>query len=382
MPRLPDATPGERVSIKGRPLQFSFWPMHKGQRRFGLQSSLFAVDPWTLIRENVRQQCPHSAVAEATSSVNQAADFFRSAQLADISAARPLQLYYCFMNLVKALILTRGQVPTFDQAQHGLSERIGPGGVELRDAYLDAFPSPSPRSNALQVFAELHRSILGTNVTAGTRYDLTALLPQILPGHRLWAEAAGKQERFISLYDVRFMEDRTQRNLWIDLIFIADDLTRFGISHKKLLAEAGLLRDFREVKVQELVDGGRRLIRFEQIAKSTYTHRAADEIQRVVDGIKSRIWVTINAAQPYRRYYVYLAPQNEAAQVLPQILAIYAITYYLGSITRYRPQHFQTLLAGSYGPRIEEFITVQPLQFVYLVASEFAEKEITKPALV
>lgn len=89
-----------------------------------------------------------------------------------------------------------------------------------------------------------------------------------------------------------------------------------------------------------------------------------------------------STSQPYRRYYVYLAPQNEAAQVLPQILAIYAITYYLGSITRYRPQHFQTLLAGSYGPRIEEFITVQPLQFVYLVASEFAEKEITKPALV
>jgi hypothetical protein len=319
-------------------------------------------------------------VAEATSTINQAADFFRSAQLADISAARPLQLYYCFMNLVKSLILTKGAVPTFDQAQHGLSERINPGGVELRDAFLTAFPSPD-RQGKLQVFAELHRLLLNVNVAAGTAYKLPALVPQILPGHRLWAEAAGKQERFISIHDIRIMEATARRKLWIDLIFVADDLTRFGITHKKLLDETGLANQFREVKFGEALDG-RRLIRFAQMAKTDYTHRAADEVQQVVDALKSRIWVTINAAQPYRRYYVYLALPTEANEILPQMLSIYAITYYLGSITRYRPQHFQTLLASPYGPRIEEFITVQPLQFVYLIASEFAEQEITKPALV
>ena len=354
--------------------------MHKGTRRFGLQSNLFAADPWTLIRERVRQRCPSSAVAEATSTINQAADFFRSAQLADISAARPLQMYYCFLNLVKALILTKGLQPTFDQAQHGLSERLRPGGVELRDAFLNAYTSPD-RQGKLQVFAELHRLLLNANVAGGTTYDLPALLPQILPGHRLWAEAAGKQERFISIHDIRIMEDTARRKLWVDLVFVADDLTRFGITHKRLLDETGLANQFREVKCGEVLDG-RRLIQLEQLAMTDYTHRAADEVQQVVDALKPRIWVTINAAQPYRRYYVYLAPPSEANQILPQILAIYAITYYLGSITRYRPQHFQTLLAGPYGPRIEEFVTVQPLQFVYLIASEIAEQEITKPALV
>ena len=380
MPRLPESTPGERVLIKGRPLRFSFWPVHRGTRRFGLQSNLFALDPWTLIRERIRQHCPQQALPEATATLEQAADFFKSSQLAAVSAARPLQLYYCFMNLAKSLILTKGLAPTFDKAQHGLSEQIRPGGTELKDAFLVAFPSPNTQ-NERQVFAELHKLSMGTNLAGRTTYQLSALLPQVLPGHRLWADAVGKQERFISIHDIRVMEDRTTNQVWIDLVFVADDLTRLGITHKKLLDEARLTGSFREVKSDEFFEG-RRLIRFEQMTKTNYTHRASDEIQSLVESVKANIWVTVNAAQPYRRYYVYLAPALEAAEVLPQILSVYAITYYLGSITRYRPQQFQKLLVGAFGPRIEEFISVQPLQFVYLIASEFAEQEITRPALV
>lgn len=101
-----------------------------------------------------------------------------------------------------------------------------------------------------------------------------------------------------------------------------------------------------------------------------------------MDQLKRRIWVTVNSSQPYRRYYAYMAPVSEHGAVLPQLLSIYAITYYLGSITRYRPQLFDTLLAGRFGPRIEEFVSAQPMQFIYLTASEFAEQEITRPALI
>jgi hypothetical protein len=105
MPKLPEPTPGTRVLVLQRPLHFSFWPVHKGSRRYGLQSNLFAVDPWTLIRDKIRTECPPPARAEATACVEQASDFFRSSQSSLITAARPLQLYYCFMNLVKALVL-------------------------------------------------------------------------------------------------------------------------------------------------------------------------------------------------------------------------------------------------------------------------------------
>ena len=379
MPKLPDATSGTRVSILDRPLRFSFWPMHKGSRRYGLQSNLFAVDPWTIIRDKIRSVCPPQARPEATACLEQASDFFKSSQAASITAARPLQMYYCFMNLIKALALSKGGAPTFNQASHGLSEKLSPGGKELKDAYLDAYPSPSAQGK-LQVFAELHKLLVGQDIPAGTRYNLAFLLPQILPGHRLWAHAANKQERFISIHELRFMQSGANQ-LWLNLVLVADDLSRLGLTHKRFLAESQLSTSFHEVKFSEVFEG-RRLLCFEQTTKTQFAHRPSDEVQPLVDQFKRRTWVSVNSSQPYRRYYAYLAPASEHSAVLPQLLSIYAITYYLGSITRYRPQLFDSFLADAYGPRIEEFVSAQPLQFVYLVASEFAEQEITKPALI
>lgn len=379
MPTLTDATSGTRVSILDRPLRFSFWPMHKGSRRYGLQSNLFAVDPWAIIRDKIRTVCPAQSRQEATACLEQASDFFKSSQAASITAARPLQIYYCFMNLIKALVLSKGGVPTFDQAGHGLSEKLLPGGKELKDAFLEAYPSPS-RQRKCQVFAELHKLLVGQNILTDTKYNLASLLPQILPGHRLWAHAANKQERFISIHELRFMQNAANK-LWLNLVLVADDLSRLNITHKRFLEESQLSSSFHEVKCAEVLDG-RRLLCFEQTTKAQFAHRPSDEVQSLVDRVKRRIWVSVNSSQPYRKYYAYLAPANEHRAVLHQLLSIYAITYYLGSITRYRPQLFDSFLADAFGPRIEEFVSAQPLQFVYLVASEFAEQEITKPALI
>jgi hypothetical protein len=173
----------------------------------------------------------------------------------------------------------------------------------------------------------------------------------------------------------------TANQLWLNLMLVADDLSRLGITHKQFLAESQLSPSFHEVKSGEVFDG-RRLLCFEQTTRTQFAHRPSDQVQSLVDQVKRRIWVTVNGAPPYRRYYAYLAPTAEQGAVLPQLLSIYAITFYLGSITRYRPQLFDTFLADAFGPRIEEFVSAQPMQFIYLVASEFAEQEITKPALI
>ena len=380
MPNPPEAAFGTPVSILQRPLRFSFWPMYKGTRRYGLQSSLFAVDPWTIIKDKIRTECPSSARQEAIAYLEQASDFFRSSQAAAITAARPLQIYYCFMNLVKALVLTKGAVPTFGRANHGLSEKLVPGGKELKDSYLDAYPSPKPNGD-LQVFGELYKLLLHQNVPAGTRFNLASLLPQVLPGHRLWARAANKAERFISINEIRFMENIYGNELWINLFLAAGDLSRLGVTHKRFLDESRLAPSLHEVKSAE-VSEGRKLLCFEQTVKTHFAHRPSDQVQALVDQFKQHLWVTVNSSQPYRRYYAYLAPAAEQPEVLPQLLSIYAIAYYLGSITRYKPQLFDTLLAETFGPRIEEFVSAQPMQFIYLVASEFAKQEITKPALI
>ncbi len=376
MARLPAERGGDFVRVKQRPLPFSYWPMYKGARRYGLQSNVFSTNPWALIRTAVKTGCVSSARPEALASVDQAQQFFAAGVDAELVAAKPLLLYYAFLNLAKALALARQRRPTFDRAQHGLSEKLTPNGKELVDAYLEAHASRAGRT------PNLFDEFLGAVATATVvnRYDLPILLPQILAGHRLWCDATGKHERFISLESINIMEDAHAKEIWIRLHIYADDLTRLGITRKRLLEEARLLGSWREVESVEQND--RKLLRFEQLTATRYSHRASDEIPDLVATVRPLVWATVNSAPPFRRYYLYLAPSSEHPQVLPQLGSIYAIMFFLGSIARYRPQQMAAVLEGLYGEHIQELIASQPNQFLYLIASEFTRRDVTRAAIV
>jgi len=165
------------------------------------------------------------------------------------------------------------------------------------------------------------------------------------------------------------------------LYMFADDLKRINLGHQDLLTRSRLNNVFHEVNHNE-TRNSRSLICFEQLNTIAYNHRPSDRIPDVVATVRHLLWRTVLSTPPYRKYYVYPAPQAEHTQVLPQILSIYAITYYLGSIVRYRPHHFDRILQGNFGPFIEAFLNDQPTQFIYLMASEFAEKEVTRAAIV
>ncbi len=85
---------------------------------------------------------------------------------------------------------------------------------------------------------------------------------------------------------------------------------------------------------------------------------------------------------PYRKNYIYLCPAIDKPNVLEQLLSIYACFYYFGSITRYRPHLFEPILKGRFGGHIQEIISNIPQQFLYLLASEFAGREVAHAPLV
>jgi len=168
--------------------------------------------------------------------------------------------------------------------------------------------------------------------------------------------------------------------MWINFYFSPGDLKRFGITHKQLLDESGLLSTFAAVKPNST--SRLKMVCLQQRAPISYGHRPADEVLKLASSIRDNLWATVASIPPYRRYYVYLSPVDEKPALLPQLLSIYAVTFYLGSITRYRPHHFDKIIDGPFGPRIKEFIGGQALQFIYLMASEFAQQEVTKPSIV
>src|ERR1051326_1462447 len=239
---------GHVVQIRQRPLPFSYWPMYKGTRRYGLQSNVFSTNPWALMKTAVKSECPTHAQAEALACLDQAQQFFGAAVRPDLVAAKPLLLYYAFMNIAKALCLTRSRRATFDQAQHGLSEKLGPGGVELIDAYLKAYPS-SPSSPVANVFADFVGTLGGASIAP--TYDVVNLMPQIVAGHRLWCDATGNRERFVAIERINIMERSSTKSIWLRVYVYAGDLTRLSVTRRLLLDESRLAGAWLEVSPLE-----------------------------------------------------------------------------------------------------------------------------------
>lgn len=204
----------------------------------------------------------------------------------------------------------------------------------------------------------------------------------MLPGHRLWCEATNNSERFISFEDIQFWRNPTSKTVWIRLYVYSDDLSRLGVTHADFLNKSGFAIDFREV-VSDREANGRKIICFEQTSADNYpAQHPADVLQGLVLGVRDNLWATVSSIPPYRRYYAYLSPSTEVSSRLPQLLSIYAITYHLGSVTRYRPQDYERMLNGKFGSRILDFVTGQPLQFLFLLASEIAQQEVTQPSII
>lgn len=235
---LPQPRPGRVLRIKDRPLEFSFWPMERTTRRYGLGTRVFATDAWTVIRRSAERRCLAAQKNAAFALLGRVEDFYRASE-SGVKAAKPRLLYYCFMNLAKAFVLTCRRRQDVNNAQHGLAERIDlpPNDRELVNAYLNAFQTVAagplaPAGENLNNFDELLLAISGNGVPANPhRYDLPVLLPQVVPGHGLWVEGTRGvgSERFFSVEKIEFYHDAGPRHIWLRLFVFADDLRRVGV---------------------------------------------------------------------------------------------------------------------------------------------------------
>lgn len=371
--------PGEIVTIKGRSIPFSFHPVTRSTRRYGLQSRIFSTNPWGIIRQSIEDEIgDNNQRAQSLSFLEQAENFYNSAKLSTVVAAKPLLFYYCFLNIAKSFCIKSGVRASYEKAKHGLQEEVHPGGKEFDDSFVKAFKA---KPNVANIFDDLRKALRRPSLPGGGRvYDLKYLAPQLLQGHRVWCDAADQRERFVEIHDISFMKNDSKK-IWLNISFVSEDLTRFGITHKQLIDQSGLKGKFRRIHCGEMCRGSK-ILRFEQIAPMTFTGRSADKIRDIVDYIKPYIWSTATIIHPYRKHYVYLCPVQEVPSMAPQILSVYAYFYYLGSLTRYKPYHFDKILSGRFGGHIQEIISNIPQQFLYLLASEFSDREIAHAPIV
>lgn len=289
------------------------WPVGRGIRRYGLSDYLFAKSPWAVVQGAIETRTPRGRQAEALAFLEQARGFFDAAHDRTV-ASTPLILYYAFLNLAKALVLASGHTGSLGRAMHGLKDEPGQTGQEITGASVVV----KTAGNDPSVFP-LYAAALGVPAPANNdTFAVTELMAQVVVGHRLWREV-GKKERFVALDGIRFYHDTPTGpgNVWLRLYIQRGDLSRFGITHKRALAESALTGTFDWVK-SEADD----VLCLEQLAPVAYSHRAADVIKDVVETARPHLWRSATSMPPYRHYYVHLSPPPRQQERLPQLLSL------------------------------------------------------------
>ncbi len=167
------------------------------------------------------------------------------------------------------------------------------------------------------------------------------------------------------------------REVWLNVYVSRDDLDRLGFSDWAALQSANLSAGF------EIVPRGPRAFAcFQQRNPVTYRSDPGEALIEAISNVRNDIWETVKLASPYRKHYVYCCASSDRRSRLPQLLSVYLLMFFLGSVTRYNPGYFEDLLESRYGPFFDTFISESPLQFLYIMASEIVGREVSKPAII
>jgi|SRR5580704_6153864 hypothetical protein len=338
---------------------------------FELQHRLFVNDPWELMAEAIARAVPQGKVRDIAQSFRrQAEDYFRAATTGRELAVRPVLLYYAFLNLSKAYGVAKGNAALAGTAVHGISGEAQPKKIH------QSLVKFSARKGTL-VFQELLKLLGGNLSILNAPLQIGHLMPQILPGHRLWCYATNRPERFLTVEEFEVLHSPAGKQVWLNLYLNKHDLDRLNIQEPRLLSQADL-GDFEIASGYALADR----VCFQQRMPESYVADPAEALAQVIQKVRNKIWETVKTASPYRKPYIYCTPPAEQGKRLPQMLSIYLLMFFLGSVTRYSPGDFEDFLDSKHGPFFDTFISESPMQFLYLMASDILGREVSKPAII
>lgn len=351
----------------------------KSRVRFGLHtasthagSSVPFREPWSYLRFWIRDNYPKTSRSDALELAKQAERFYHIASSAS-SDTSPLLWYYCFLNLSKALLLKTPSSYTLKEVEHATHGIADPadnstGYVTLNKQKVTVFGVRTTNTPPkLQIFPALCEA-LGTPIrfTAGSRsvdLSIKSLLSHIVSVHRAFCTAYDAPLRFCKV-DATAMERRAATgksgDMWHLLQIESSDVKASGASIKEFEL-GGKLRAVAPAQAG-----------FHYLENASATFSNVSFLSRLASqrGALRQIVHPLLLPQGYR-YYLY--PESD---VLRQPASIYAVMFYLGSIVRYKPQRFSSLIGNKYHWLIEEFLQIAPKQFVALLINEITDCEL------
>lgn len=321
------------------------------------------ADPWAFFRSEVQRKLVGAEQARACAYIVQAHDFSQAAENPEIGS-KPLLYYYCFLNLAKVAILLWG-TPIPLRLMHGIEDpkanikqRIRVSGQQIR------FRKRS--SNNDQAWAELWR-ILGGDTSDDKTVRLVDVLAQVPTIHRTFTSATQAGTTLLPIHKIDAFNDGS--HVWLRVAF-----KRHDRDVELTLPTLRRSPEFIDC-LHQVASASADEIWFETSPEKGTRRGIEPSLRRLTEAAFQVPTAAILTSGGYRYYFSTVS----SAGWLHPAAAIYAAMFYLGSVTRYKPDVFGKLLSGGYAWVVQEFLATAPMQFIYLLASVVAGCEVVRP---
>lgn len=322
-------------------------------------------DPETILWSSIRQACSRS-VAEAIAGdhgvkkrserkavarnlklyIQQAAEFYEAAVQAKANTA-PLIYYYSFLNLAKALCELKK--PHFHERpecyRHGLSWRPDP---QILVNMHREFVSVSGRG----VWHALWEALRGVRCPAPNPMkvpirDLFSYCPEVSVEYE---RAIGDNQRTLDLEKPDLLYDKKQRESWIRFSIHRAD---FPINRVSAPAVLQAIRSDRSGYIE--VKSANKDFRTFQTARAAKVRANQTAHTALIEDFLALNLFT-HIGRDHQLLY-FLPVQNRLAIQLPQIVVLYTILFWLGSLVRYDPHSVANLMDSHYWILIDGFMS-------------------------
>lgn len=332
----------------------------------GRKPSVVTADPWSFLRHLAGEKLQKTVERRALAYLDQARDFYEAASNPRLGS-KPLLYYYAFLNLAKYALVVNG-VSLPQKIQHGISD------PKVNSKQQIKFSGQRVQWNGRaidrsELFAELLTMLNGQAIPAGNR-TVKALLRQIPAIHRTFCLVTGEQNVFLPIDSISIKQAMGQ--MWAVVCIRKADADAENILDRvsKRTAFKKLMTRVRSEKESE--------VWFETPSVPGAKKGVDNGIRTLSQRLKPLGLGAILTSAGYRFYLTDIRPSHR----LPQLAASYAVMFYLGSLTRYRPHEFERIVDGGENWIVGEFFATQPSQVLHLLCSFLAGRAVHRPYAV
>lgn len=278
--------------------------------------------------------------------IEQAQSFYKAAQAAETSTA-PLIFYYSFLNLAKALSEIRypGFHKRTESYHHGITWKPN------KD-YLVNLSTESIRVTTKGVWHTLLETVTGASVTVPNPLplpirELFALCPET--GSE-FERTFGRPTRLVELKKEGLFVDEDKNEFWIKITVSKNNLGELRLSRPKLIN----LLTTKGYKYEQVKSDSEDTWTFETIPAIGFKAKDHDIPYELVEPLITQMNLFVHMRFDELGYMIPI--QDKLPIKLPQLMVLYSLIFWLGSLVRYDPHSVDDLRESRYWILIDGYM--------------------------